>query len=94
MTDILKSQFVGMHELRGRLTELLKNLETERQEVVITKQGKPKAVIIDIEKYIEIQTAIEEFSDPEYLWSLFEAKREIHEGKGIPADEVFREKGL
>ena len=48
----------------------------------------------DVEKDLEIRTAAEEFSDPEYLRGLLGAGKEIREGKGIPADEVFREKGL
>ncbi|MCC7352842.1 MAG: type II toxin-antitoxin system Phd/YefM family antitoxin [Anaerolineae bacterium] len=94
MTEILKSQFVGMHELRKNLTRLLRDLEEEGREVVITRQGKPAAVIIEVEKYLEVQQALKELSDPAYLADLLEAKKEIHEGKGVPADEVFRQKGL
>ncbi len=35
-----------------------------------------------------------EFANPEYLAGLLEAKREIREGKGIPAEEVFRQAGF
>lgn len=94
MQDLLRSQFVGMHELRKNLTKLLAALAEEGQEVIITQQGKPKAVIIDIEKYLEVQQALKEFSDPGYLRELFAARREIREGKGRPADEVFRQKGV
>jgi len=94
MGEILRSRFVGVHELRKNLTKLLEGLKAEGQEVVITRQGKPTAVIIDMEKYLEVQQALKEFSDPEYLASLLEAKREIREGKGVLAEEVFRRKGL
>ena len=94
MAEILRSRFVGMHELRKELTKLLEALKDEGQEVVITSQGKPTAVIIDVEKYLEVQQALREFSDPEYLAELLEARREIREGKGVPAEEVFKRKGL
>ena len=94
MAEILRSRFVGMHELRKELTKLLEALKEEGQEVVITRQGKPTAVIIDVEKYLEVQQALREFSDPEYLAELLEARREIREGKGVPAEEVFKRKGL
>lgn len=94
MNKILKSHFVGMHELRKNLPKILQELAEEGQEVVITKQGKPTAVIINIEKYLEVQEALKEFSDPQYLAELFEARQEIRSGKGIPAEEVFRHKGL
>ena len=94
MAEILRSRFVGMHELRKELTKLLEALKDEGQEVVITRQGKPTAVIIDVEKYLEVQQALREFSDPEYLAELLEARREIREGRGVPAEEVFARKGL
>ena len=94
MDEILKSRFVGMHELRKNLTKLLENLEEEGEPVIITRQGKPTAIILDVEKYLEVQNALKEFSDPEYLASLLEAKQEIRKGKGIPAEEVFKQKGL
>ncbi|MBI4317478.1 MAG: type II toxin-antitoxin system Phd/YefM family antitoxin [Chloroflexi bacterium] len=94
MREILRSQFVGTHELRKNLSKLLEALKEEGGEVVITQQGKPTAVIIDLEKYLEVQEALEEFSDPEYLAALLEARKEIREGKGVDAREVFRQKGL
>ncbi|MBI4758361.1 MAG: type II toxin-antitoxin system Phd/YefM family antitoxin [Chloroflexi bacterium] len=94
MVEILRTHFVGMHELRKDLTKLLEALQEEGQEVVITRQGKPMAVIVDLEKYLEVQQAMREFSHPEYLANLLEARREIREGKGVPAEEVFRRKGL
>jgi prevent-host-death family protein len=94
MVELLRTHFVGMHELRKDLTKLLEALQEEGQEVVITRQGKPMAVIVDLEKYLEVQQAMREFSHPEYLANLLEAKREIREGKGVPAEEVFRQRGL
>lgn len=94
MNEILKSHFVGIHELRKNLPKLLQDLAEEGQEVVITRQGKPTAVIMEVEKYLEVQQALKEFSDPKYLADLLEARQEIRTGKGVAAEEVFRQKGL
>jgi prevent-host-death family protein len=94
MKEILGRQLVGMHELRRYLTKLLEGFEREGQEVVITRQGKPMAVIVDLEKYLEEQQALAEFSDREYLASLLSAKDEIATGRGVRAEEVFRKNGL
>lgn len=92
--DLLRYQFVGVNELRKNLTKLLSDLRQEGGEVVITQQGKPTAVLLDVEKYLEVQDALREFSNPAYLAKLLDAKRQIRAGEGIPADEVFRQKGL
>ena len=60
----------------------------------ITRQGKPAAVIIGLEYYLEVQDALNELSDPAYLRELLAAREEILQGKGIPAEEVFRQKGV
>ena len=52
------------------------------------------AILVDIDKYREMREAIREFSDPDYLQALFQAREEIRRGDGVPAEEVFRRKGL
>ncbi len=94
MLDILNKPFVGAHELRKNLTKLLSLVKDEEAEVVITQQGKPVALLVNIEKYLEVRQALQEFSDTEYLAELLAARKEIREGKGIRAEEVFAKKGL
>lgn len=94
MLEILKHPFVGVHELRKNLTKLLCTVKEDGREVVITQQGKPVALLIEIEKYLEMVEALKEFSDPQYLAALLQARREIREGKGVPARKVFAKKGL
>ena len=94
MREILRGQFVGVHELRRNLTSILEALRREGREIVITQQGKPTAVIVDLEKYLEVREALGEFSDPSYLAALLEARREMREGEGVDAAEVFRQKGV
>lgn len=94
MLDVLSTPFVGTHELRRKLTKLLNQLRDERKELVITQQGKPIAILSDMEAYLEMKQAIREFSDPSYLAELLKAKKQIRAGKGIPAKKVFAKKGL
>ncbi|MBI2917916.1 MAG: type II toxin-antitoxin system Phd/YefM family antitoxin [Chloroflexi bacterium] len=89
MLDLLKNPFVGVHELRRSLTELLASIKAQGHDLVVTQNGKPVAVLMDVERYLEMQEAMREFSDPEYLASLFEARAEIEAGKGVPLEEVY-----
>ena len=83
-----------MHELLKNLSKLVKTLEEEGREIVVTRQGKPAAVIVNLERYLEMQQALNEFCDPTYLKSLFEGRCEIRQGRGIVVEEVFDERGL
>ena len=92
--ELAGTQFVGANHLRKNLARLLDNLSQESQELIITTRGKPVAILMNVEKYLEIQEALREFSDPACLARLVAAKKGFAEGKGIPALEVYREKGL
>ena len=94
MKEALYGQFVGMRKLRKNLVKLLDGLRGEGHDVVIIRQGKPTAVIVDLERYLEVREALEEFSSPKYLASLLVARDEIRHGQGVPAEEVFRQKGV
>ena len=94
MTELLQSRFVGVHELRRDLSSLLDAVEQEDLEIVLTRQGKPAAVVLSVERFVEMQEALKEFSDPAYFAALLDSRDEIRRGEGVPAEEVFREKGL
>ncbi|HLH25135.1 MAG TPA: type II toxin-antitoxin system prevent-host-death family antitoxin [Chloroflexota bacterium] len=94
MSEWPSAQVVGMHDLERRLPEFLDRLASEGQELIVTRDGEPAAVIVDFEHYREVQQALKEFADPEYLAVLLEARQDIDAGRGISAAEVFAEKGL
>lgn len=94
MFNVLSMPFVGAHEFRKNLTKFLSEVKKEKGEVVITQQGKPVAILSDMETYLEMKQALKEFSDPTFIAELLEAKQEIKSGKGIPANKVFAQKGV
>ena len=58
--------------------------------MVITRQGKPAAIIMDVERDLDLKAALNEFHDPVYIRDLLEAQAEIRAGDGTDAEEVFR----
>jgi len=94
LTDLLQYPFVGTYELRKNLTALLEKLKEEVKEVVITSKGKPQAVLMNIEEYLEQKEALKELADPIYLRKLLAAKKEFASGKGIPARKVYQKTDL
>ncbi len=94
MLDLLRNPFIGVHELRKELTHLLETVHKEGADIVVTQQGKPVAVLLDIERYLEMRETIRDLSDPSYIQDLITARRETDQGKGTPAEEVYREAGL
>jgi len=101
MFNVLSSTFVGAHELRKDLTKLLDTVKKSNEPVVITSQGKPTAILTSVENYNqlqemidELQLAIKELTDKVYIKTLIEEKKKVKSGKGIPAEELYKEIGI
>lgn len=98
--DILEIPFVGAYELRKKLPLLLRRLQKKGEGVVVTQRGKPSAMLLSVKKYLELkmlneelEEAIRELADEDYLKELLAAQKEIHAGKGKEAKKVFKELG-
>lgn len=93
--DFLKSKFVGTDELRRELRSILERLPKEK-EVIVTQNGRPKGVLLDLNYYLELEELQEQIadSDPKFIKELNKALGEVKAGKAIPAEEVFKKLGI
>ena len=101
MINALTLPFIGSHELRRDLTRLLDSVKETNEPVVITSQGKPTAILTSVENYNqlqemidEMQIAIKELADKEYIKDLIEQKKNIKSGRGIAAKDLYRNLGI
>ena len=101
MFNALSLPFIGSHELRRELTRLLNNVKKTNEPVVITSQGKPAAILTSVQNYNqlqemidELQMAIKELADKEYIKELIEEKKKIKSGKGIDAQDLYKVLGI
>ncbi len=99
--DFLEIPFVGAYELRKNLPLLLSRLQRGDEGVVVTRKGKPAAMLLSVKKYLgmkmineELEEAIKELADKSYLQELAKARKEIRAGKGTKARVVFEELGI
>lgn len=69
--------------LKTRAAALLRQLEESRRPVVITQNGEPKGVLVDVESYQELKDATL------MLKLVAQGEAEIKAGEGIAQDEVF-----
>lgn len=99
--DILETPFVGTHELRKNLPLLLAQLQRKGEGMVVTQNGKPAAMLLSVKRYLEmkmlleeLEEAVKELADKDYIATLLKAEAEVRAGKGIPAEEVFKKLGL
>jgi len=101
MDRILEIPFVGAYELRKNLPLLLRRLQKEGDGVVVTQRGKPAGMLLSIKRYLEmkmlneeLEDALRELADKNYLAELAEARKEILTGKGKEARKIFEKLGI
>jgi prevent-host-death family protein len=74
---------ITLKELRPKLPEVIKHIDTRLDRYIVTKRGKPIAIMMSPDDYEGLLETIEILSDKEVAKRIKKAKREIKEGKTI-----------
>jgi prevent-host-death family protein len=70
--------------MKSRAAELLRTVGETRRPVVITQNGEPKGVLVDVTSYQELRDAV-------LLMKLIaQGEADVRAGRTVPQDEVFR----
>jgi prevent-host-death family protein len=85
---------VPFTEARARLSELLDELEARHEHVVITRNGRPAAVLVPAEEQEVLEETLEVLQDEELLRALRESEDDVKSGRLTSLREVRRELGL
>ena len=78
------AEHVPLAEVKNRLSEVVDRLEREHGRVVITKHGRPAAVMLSLEDLESLEETLAILSDPELLAALREAAAEVVAGATTP----------
>ena len=54
-------------EVKARLPELVKDVQEREEEVVVTRNGRPAAVLLNVDEYERLKATIDVLSDPELM---------------------------
>lgn len=95
-------RYITTSEARQRFLRLVEEVE-DGDQVIVTKQGKPKAVIVNFEQLQTLKAVARLWQDPEALRAMRTAVEDLKEGRmlrmsGTPSvDKILkaaRKKGL
>ncbi|MDI6819844.1 MAG: type II toxin-antitoxin system Phd/YefM family antitoxin [Candidatus Hodarchaeaceae archaeon] len=84
----MAGRVVGVKEAHRKLPRLLRDAEAGEQ-IVVSRKGKPIAVVIGAKEYNSIMATIEEMADPRALRALREAQEDSMAGRIYTYEEVF-----
>ena len=80
----LKKDIRTVTEMKTRASGLLDQVNAERRPIIVTKDGKPRGVLLDVESYEEMRNAVG-------LMALaLEGLDEVRSGRYLTQDEVVR----
>jgi antitoxin YefM len=88
------ARIVPFTEARARLTELLDDVESKHEHVVITRKGRPVAVVISPDEWEALEETLEILQDDGGMKALRESEADVKAGRLFSLDEVRRELGL
>jgi prevent-host-death family protein len=62
-------------EVKTRLPELVRGVEEREDEIVVTRNGKPAAVLINYDEYERLKETLDVLSDPVSMRQIAQSKR-------------------
>jgi antitoxin YefM len=84
------SKTVPFTEARSSLTELLDEIERVHEHVVITRNGRPSAVMIAPEEYDSLIETLEVLADYEAMADLAASQSDVDAGRVFELEDVKR----
>jgi antitoxin YefM len=88
------SKTVPFTHARAHLSDLVDEVERKHEHVVITRNGRPAAVVLSADEYEELEETLEILQDEDALEALRESEEDVRAGRVFTLDVVRRELGL
>lgn len=80
-------------DVKARLPELVTGVEEREEEVVVTRNGRPAAVLVNYADYERMRQTLEVLNDAELMRQIRQSRRFYAKGgKGLSFEEVFGER--
>ncbi|MEX2240904.1 MAG: type II toxin-antitoxin system Phd/YefM family antitoxin [Burkholderiales bacterium] len=79
-------------EVKARLPELVSRIQQREEEVVVTRNGKPAAVLVNYAEYERLKESLDVLSDPGLMRQIEQSRAFYAAGRrGLIFEDVFGE---
>ena len=85
------AEHLPLADVKNRLSEVVEQVEREHGRVVITKHGRPAAVVMSLYELEGLEETLEILSDPEEMAAIRRGEAELARGQGV---ELTKEEAL
>ena len=77
-----------LSEIKKRLSEIVDGVEQRHDRVLLTRNGRPAAVIMSPDDLEALEETLEILSDPKAMREIRQAERAIEKGDVVTGDEL------
>jgi len=86
------SKTLPVSAVKTHLPSIVAGVEEREEEVVVTRNGRPAAVLVNYQEYARLKATLDVLSDPEMMRQIRESRRYFRSrGKGMTFEDVFDE---
>ena len=85
------SKTVPVRELRSELSHVIDQVADLREHVIVTRHGRPAAVLVPVDEYEALEETAEILSDADTMAAIEEGQREVERGETVTLDELRQE---
>jgi prevent-host-death family protein len=79
-------------EVKARLPELVTSVQEREEEIVVTRNGRPAAVLVSYVEFERLKETLDVLSDPSLMRQIEESRAFYASGgKGLSFEDVFGE---
>ncbi len=83
---------LSLTEVKTRLPELIAGVQDCEEEVVVTKNGRPAAILINVQEYARLKETLDVLSDAALMKQISGSRAFYRSGKkGLTFEDVFGE---
>jgi antitoxin YefM len=86
------AKILPISEVKARLPELVTGVAEREEEIIVTRNGKPAARLVNYAEYERLKETLDVLSDPDLMRQIRQSLKEMAAGKrGLSFEEVFGE---
>jgi antitoxin YefM len=89
MTMIMvMSETLPLAEIKARLSEIVDRVQGQHERIVLTRNGRPAAVLISPDDLEALEETLELLADSDALREIEQGRQEIARGESVTAEEL------
>jgi antitoxin YefM len=82
------TETLPLADIKARLSEIVDRIEQEHDRIVLTRHGRPAAILMSPVDLEALEDTLDLLSDPTAVREIERARKDIAAGKGIRGDEL------